>query len=207
MPQPPNDPAPESPRRSRAQVWLVIGVFFVPLLAAFLLYYGAPGWRPPGSTNRGDLISPARPLPAVELPRSNGDSLSIAALQGKWTLVYVGDGQCDARCREALVLTRQTRLALNKDVLRVQRVFLATANCCDQSYLAAEHTDLITARVDNEAGQQLLSTFPEGAATGQRGRIYIVDPLGNLMMSYGPQAPHKGLLEDLKKLLRLSHIG
>ncbi len=39
------------------------------------------------------------------------------------------------------------------------------------------------------------------------GRIYIIDPLGNLMMSYAPEAASRALLEDMKRLLRLSHIG
>jgi hypothetical protein len=39
------------------------------------------------------------------------------------------------------------------------------------------------------------------------GRIYLVDPLGNLMMSYGSRSEAKGILSDLKKLLKLSHIG
>ena len=50
-------------RRSRAQVWILLAVFFVPLALAFLLYYGSGGWRPPGSTNHGELISPPRPMP------------------------------------------------------------------------------------------------------------------------------------------------
>jgi SCO1/SenC len=204
----PLTPPEASPRRSRLQAWLLVAIFFVPLLAAFVLYYGGTGnWRPSGSTNKGDLINPPRPLPQVELVTATGEKLGQQALQGKWSLVYVGDGQCDARCREALYLTRQTWIALNKDMTRVQRLFLATANCCDQSWLNTEHADLITARVDDAAGQQLLSAFPEGPAAAQQGRIYVVDPLGNLMMSYSREAPQKGLLEDMKKLLRLSHIG
>jgi hypothetical protein len=204
----PTPPAPSPAKsRSRTQVWVLIGVFFGPLLAAFVLYYGTSGWRPHGSTNRGELITPARPVPSVTLAPATGKALDTQKLQGKWTMVFVGDGQCDTRCREALVLTRQTRIALNQDVDRVQRLFLVSANCCDRTYLQTEHPDVITAMVDNEAGQQLLSAFPEGADAAQQGRIYIIDPLGNLMMSYSPDAPRKGLLEDMKKLLRLSHIG
>ena len=130
-------------------------------------------------------------------------------LHGKWTLLYVGDGACDTRCREALVLMRQTRLSLNDDMSRVQRVFLVTANCCDQAYLDREHNGVITVRVDGRDAAGLLQEFPQygEVAVAQAGRIYIVDPLGNLMMSYAPQARPKGLLEDLKKLLKLSHIG
>jgi len=178
--------------RSRTQIWILVAVFFAPLALAFLLYYGSGGWRPPGSTNRGELISPARPLP------------NDSAWHGKWTLVYVGDGRCDDRCRAALLLTRQTRLALNADMTRVQRIFLATGNCCDLTYLEAEHPDLAITRVDNAAGAQLLAAFPDAAS----GSIYIVDPLGNLMMRHAPSAGlSKDLLEDLRRLLKLSHIG
>jgi hypothetical protein len=195
--------ATDSTQPRRSQLWVLIGVFFAPLLIAFLLYYGAGGWRPAGSTNHGDLINPARPLPQVELRDTSGAKFGADVWHGKWTVVYVGDGQCDALCREALTLTRQTRLALGDDMARVQRVFLVTANCCDQAYLDAEQPGLVTVRVDNEAGQKLLATFPAPAV----GRIYIVDPLGNLMMSHAPEVRSRGLLEDLKKLLKLSHIG
>lgn len=195
--------ATDSVPRRRSQLWLLIVLFFAPLGVAFLLYYGASGWRPAGSTNHGDLIVPARPLPQLTLTSTSGASLDSALWRGKWTVVYAGDGQCDALCREALLLTRQTRLALGDDLARIQRVFLVTANCCDQAYLETEHPDLIAVRADDAAGQQLLATFPAPAI----GRIYIVDPLGNLMMGHAPDGLSRGLLEDLKKLLKLSHIG
>ena len=174
--------------RSRRQIWILVALFFAPLALAFLLYYGG-GWRPAGSTNKGELISPPRPVP------------NASAWHGKWTLVYVGDGRCDERCRAALTLTRQTRLALNADMTRVQRVFLATGTCCDRTYLAAEHPDLSIEPVDDAA---LLAVFPDVAS----GSIYIVDPLGNLMMRHAPSVGlSRDLLEDLRKLLKLSHIG
>ena len=209
-------------RRSRAQVWILLAVFFVPLALAFLLYYGTGGWRPPGSTNHGELISPPRPLPRVTLPTPGGAPLAPETWHGKWTLLYVGDGRCDGRCRAALVLMRQTRLALNADMSRVQRIFLATGNCCDRPYLAAEQPDLAIALADNEAGAQLLAAFPEpqpaAEAPGHYSQsanadrsgtfIYVIDPLGNLMMRHVPEPPPaKGLLEDLRQLLKLSHIG
>jgi hypothetical protein len=199
-------PVESASRRSRTLVWMLVAVFFAPLLIAFFLYYGVEGWRPAGGTNHGELITPARPLPTPALTSAADAPLEPQFLRGKWTLVYIGEGRCDARCREALTLMRQTRLALNDDLTRVQRVFLATGQCCDRRYLDTEHRGLITAKAGDEAAASLLKSFP-GAENGASGRIYIVDPLGNLMMSYAPDAPAKGLFEDLKTLLKLSHIG
>jgi cytochrome oxidase Cu insertion factor (SCO1/SenC/PrrC family) len=188
---------------------VLAALFFVPLLVAFWLYYGAGAWRPAGSTNKGDLIDPARPLPAVSLERADGTSTGENFLRGKWTMVLIGDGSCDTRCREALYLTRQSRIALSKDMDRVQRVLLVTGGCCDEAFLAGEHPDLQVVRLDGPAAARLLAPFPtyaDGPATSA-GRIYVVDPLGNLVLSYPASAPEKALLTDLKKLLRLSHIG
>jgi len=139
----------------------------------------------------------------------DGAPTGAGFLRGKWTMLYVGDGLCDERCRKALYLTRQTRIALNKDMDRVQRVFLVTGRCCDRAFLSQEHPDLVVARVDDDASAQLLAPFPayDGVSVAAAGRIYLVDPLGNLLMSYAPAAPDKALLTDVKKLLRLSHIG
>ncbi len=204
-----NSPDPDSVRRGRRQLLLLAALFFVPLAIAFWMYYGPSGWRPSGDASKGDLIDPARPLAAMALTTTDGTQTQPDFLRGKWSLVYVGDGLCDDRCRKALYLTRQSRIALNKDMDRVQRVFLVTGRCCDRGFLAEEHPDLVVARVDDDAAAALLEPFPTygGVPLADAGRIFIVDPLGNLLMSYAATAPDKALLTDMKKLLRLSHIG
>lgn len=208
-----NAPVPspdDARRRGRRQLLLLAALFFVPLALAFWMYYGAGGVRPAGGTNKGDLVNPPVTMPALALPRPDGTLTSTELLRGKWTFAYVGDGACDERCRKALYLSRQTRIALNKDMDRVQRVFLVTGNCCDTGYLQAEHPDLTIALVGQDsAGQSLLAAIPTfgGVPAATAGRLYVIDPLGNLMLSYSAAAPDKALLTDVKKLLRLSHIG
>jgi hypothetical protein len=196
-------------RRGRLQFLALAALFFVPLAVAFWLYYGPGTWRPAGDASKGELIDPARPLPAVSLLKADGTPTGAEFLRGKWSIVYVGDGTCDARCREALYLTRQSRIALNKDMDRVQRVFLVTGACCDRGFLTAEHPDLLVVQLEGPEAAQLIAPFPSYAdgTAGQAGRVYLVDPLGNLLMSYAADAPDKALLTDVKKLLRLSHIG
>jgi hypothetical protein len=99
---------------------------------------------------------------------------------------------------------RQTRLSLNNEMSRVERVFLTTGNCCARDFLAHEHQGLIVLDATDPAGTRLLHQFP---ADGRPYSLFVVDPLGNLMMSYDSRQNPKGLLEDLQKLLRLSHIG
>jgi hypothetical protein len=193
---------PELHRRNFRTVFALGGLFLLPLLLSFWLYYGLH-WRPLGTTNHGDLIEPLRPLPDVTLRDADGSARSHVFL-GKWTLVYVGRGTCDANCRTALVFMRQTRLSLNNEMTRVQRVLLATAECCDRGYLAAQHPGLLVLDASQALAQPLLAQFsPDGRAQA----LYVVDPLGNLMMRYDARLPPKGLLEDLKRLLQLSHIG
>jgi cytochrome oxidase Cu insertion factor (SCO1/SenC/PrrC family) len=183
-------------------------LFFVPVVAAFWLYYGVPGWRPGGAANRGNLIDPAVPLPALEFAGPDGEPITGDLLRDRWTLLVIGAASCDARCRDALYLTRQTRLALGKDAERVRRVFLATGPCCPAKTLMAEHPDLVVAIPTQAQLDALMRLILQSdSPTAHPAGTYIVDPLGNLMMNYSADAPDKALLDDLERLLRLSHIG
>jgi cytochrome oxidase Cu insertion factor (SCO1/SenC/PrrC family) len=193
----------EDPRsRGRRQLLIVAAVFLLPVFGAFALYYGKL-WRPAGSSSKGELIQPARPLAIAGLRHVDGTPADPAELRDKWTLLYIGDGACDADCRTALVFGRQSRLALNNDMTRVQRVFLATSHCCDMDYLNAEHPGLVALDASSPEAQPLLAQFPGDHPHS----LFIVDPLGNLMMRHDASHTTKDLLSDLKKLLKLSHIG
>ena len=192
----------ESRRRGRRSLLILAAIFLLPVFAAFALYYGKL-WRPAGSASKGELIQPARPLAVSGLKQADGNPAGGDVLTGKWSIIYIGDGACDADCRTALVFARQTRLALNNEMTRVQRVFLATGNCCATTYFAAEQPGLIALDASAPEAQSLLGQFP----AGHQNSLYIVDPLGNLMMRHDASHTSKDLLTDLKKLLKLSHIG
>jgi hypothetical protein len=177
-------------------------LFLVPVAVAFTLYYGKL-WHPANSSSKGELINPARPLVVAGLRHPDGTPAGSQVLGGKWTLIYIGDGRCDEACRNALVFGRQSRLALNNEMTRVQRVMLATANCCDNEYFAREQEGLIALDASSPEAAALLAQFPEA----REHSLFIVDPLGNLMMRHDASHTTKDLLSDLKKLLKLSHIG
>ena len=185
----------------RRMLLILAALFAAPLAISFAMYYGHSSLQPTRRVNHGDLLNPAIALPAVSLPFAAADVTRPDFLRHKWSLVFVGEGACNERCRKALYDTRQVRLALDRDMVRVQRVFIASGTCCDLPFLQNEHPDLIVVRADGTA-RPLLERLG-----GAAGRIYLVDPFSNLVMSYAPDAAAKGLLEDLKRLLTLSQIG
>jgi len=198
-----NTPASQLRARALRTLAALAALFGLPLVIAFFTYYGSD-WRPVGRVNHGVLVTPARPLPPLALPRVSLAAAPGTPFRGQWSLVYVGNGACDSACRQGLYLMRQTRLALNNDMTRLQRVFLASGDCCARELLAREQAGLEVLDAAGPAGTALLREFP---SPGREHSLFVVDPLGNLMMSYDVRGDPHGLLEDLKKLLKLSHIG
>jgi hypothetical protein len=202
---------PAPPRNNRHPVLLLLVLFAAPLAGAFWLYYGS-SWRPALRTNHGELVTPVT-LPEIALPLASagpgggaaGARAAAGVLRGRWTLLVVGQGKsgCDAACRDTLVYARQTWLSLAQLAPRAQRVLLAGAGCCDLDYLQREHAGLIALDTSGAEAASLLQLVPRT----RDGAIFVVDPLGNLMMRYDVRQDPRGLREDLRKLLELSHIG
>ena len=200
--------------RQGAQRWkflFLAALFFVPLGLSFLWYYGRTELRPDAGVQRGELIHPARPLPQLTLPLATGGTTASAFLERTWTLLYLAPGPCDQTCRARITELRQLRLALGRESNRVTGVLLYTGPAPDRNWLETEHTGLIAASLEDlDDRDRMLTPFPGGdnpAALMAAGRVYLVDPNGNLMMAYPAGTPLKDIHEDLKRLMRLSRIG
>ncbi|SEP91428.1 hypothetical protein SAMN04488038_102190 [Solimonas aquatica] len=196
--------------RGRAQLLLLALLFFGPMLAASLLYFVFPQWQPQGRVNYGELIHPARPLPALQLLDAQGRVLDTQqAFGGRWTWLYLGAAQCERACLDKLYQIRQVRALLNEKRQRAQRVYLAPdagSLAALRERLAAEHPDL---KLYAEQGAAQLPAFlaqDAGKAAGAQ-TLYLIDPHGNWLMVYPDAADSTGLLKDIKKLLSLSQIG
>ena len=189
-------------RQSRRKLLLLATMFLAPFVAAVILYFYAPSLIPEGRVNYGTLVSPARALPALQLIDAAG-APAPKALQGKWSLLYLGGASCDEACQTRLLLVRQVRLALAQDRRRVERVYLAPSTealAAANTLLGPGHRDLVfLSEAEGKA-----ATFFQPADTNA---IYLLDPLGNWLMVYTGVIEPKGLLKDLKKLLRYSQVG
>jgi len=195
----------------RTALILIALLFLAPAVTAWLVHKAAEhGWWTGSTTNKGTLIQPPRTLTLpAELRDPKGGAFPQAFLQGKWTLLYVGNGACGAVCRRSLYTLRQVRLAQGENIRRVQRLFLATdTSAADLRQALAAYPDLAVALVP-EAQAERLASLLRVDKTAMQGadRVYLVDPLGNLMMYYPPGADPRGMIKDLERLLKYSHVG
>jgi cytochrome oxidase Cu insertion factor (SCO1/SenC/PrrC family) len=182
----------------RAKLLLIVAVFVLPMVAAALAY---SGWHPRAHANYGELLT-VTPLANTEGASQDGGALDLATLRGKWLMVHVGPADCDAHCAQQLYLTRQTRIAQGKEQTRIERVWVLTDSGEVAGELLAQHPGL---RVWRPHASGFLAQFP--AQSDRDGRIYLIDPLGNLMLRFPPRPDPRRLMKDLRLLLKASQIG
>jgi hypothetical protein len=121
-------------------------------------------------------------------------------LHGRWVLLVVSGGPCEKSCERALYATRQARTMQNREQDRVVRVLLQPSGAALPSpSLLTGHPGLAVVAADPAQWRAL----PGGGA----GNIYLVDPLGNIVLRYSADLDIKRLAKDLERVLRASRIG
>jgi len=183
---------------SRSKFLFLMGVFMVPVVAAYVAYFG---WRPAGHTNYGDLLKVA-PLQQTAGQSIDGKSFNLDALHGKWVMVYAGGASCDADCAQQLYLMRQIRITQGKEQSRIERLWVVTDSGVPDAALLREHPGL---QVWRPADAAFVAQFP--AAQNRGAHIYLVDPLGNLMLRFPARPDAHRIMQDLRLLLKASQIG
>ena len=180
----PDDPV----KRGRVKLALLLALFAIPLVAAWAIYVS--GWMSGAAANYGTLLQPR----LLEDP-------ALVALRGKWVLVSLDRAACDASCEKKLYYMRQVRRAQGRQMNRVERLWIVTDPAAPAPALLAVIEGTHLAR----SGEKLAGAFPaERAATDH---IYLVDPLGNLMLRF-PRDPNPSkIVKDLERLLKYSGFG
>jgi hypothetical protein len=94
----------------RRALLLMVALSLLPIAIGTGLYL--IGWRPAKTSNYGTLITPPSPI-AIDAPT------------GRWSLVLIGDGVCDAACSARLDELRRVRVSLAKEMHRIQLLRVA----------------------------------------------------------------------------------
>ena len=185
-------------RSFRIKLVLLFLAFAAPVIFAYLAYYV---WPPQSLINYGELIKPTE-SPDPMLRDAEGKEFPLSKLRGKWVMLTVDQAECDATCEKKLWLLRQVRLATGKNMDRVERVLLLRGQGSVTEHIRKQHPGL---RVLTGADAGLLGSFP--ANGNLLDHIYIVDPLGNVMMRYPKTPDPSGILKDINRLMYVSQVG
>ena len=196
-----------TPNASRRILVLIAAVFFLPFIVGSGLFW--LDWRPGKSSNHGELLQPARALPVSGLAHADGRPLPTSELLGKWLIALPVDGVCNTACESRVQQMQRVSAALSKEKNRFQRVLISyrrensaqQANDSQSADLQRRFPELVVVTVSADAMKSWHS-----ALEGNGDAVYVIDPLGNVMMRYTDANDSRGLLKDMERLLKYSWI-
>jgi hypothetical protein len=127
--------------------------------------------------------------------------LRMKDFHGKWVLVTVDSGHCDEACQAKLYFMRQVRLVQGKEKHRIERLWLVSDDVVPDAELVKqfEGTFFVNAK-DSE-----ILSFIETKEI-QTKHIYLIDPIGNLMMRFPENVDGTKMGHDIKRLLHVSQL-
>lgn len=209
----PVTPKTPSASRSKTPLYLIVALCLAPVVFALLAYYvPALGLRPQEGNNYGALINPQRPVPdpaTLPLATLDGKPFDLNSLHGKWLLVSADEGACPESCVTKLFVLRNSHASQGKEVERLARVWFITDNApvSDQIKQAYVGTNMLRADPEKLAAYLAPNASPAQREAALKAPMWIIDPLGNLMMEFPANADPISVRNDIKKLLRNSRIG
>jgi hypothetical protein len=179
-------------RRGRLQLIMILAVVIGPMILASAMYQWR-FWVPETRSYHGELIG-------------NGQTRADLGVSGaqevRWQLLVTVPGVCDADCKQLVFLARQIHIGLNRDTARASHALASTQPLADDydALLRREFPQLTRYRLEPKA-------YAETAGKVEGAQLWIVDPHGNLVLRYDSRSKGKGILNDLRHLLKISQIG
>jgi peroxiredoxin len=199
-------------QRGRWKLLLVLAVCAAPLIFSYIAYYVI---KPSSRNNFGALIDPrTHPIPALQATTLDAKPASLDAFKGKWIMLKVGPSACAKDCMDQMFAIQQLRSMQGKEMERIERVWLITDSAPLETMLIRQLEDVHMLRAPADVVAKWLPV-EQGASAADS--IYLIDPLGNLMMRFPPvpagaaeadKVKHYARIKkDIAKLLKASAIG
>jgi cytochrome oxidase Cu insertion factor (SCO1/SenC/PrrC family) len=171
---------------AKAKIALIFALCAAPIVFGTLAYL--LGWHGQAG-NYGELIPPR----TLEAP-------AFQPLRGKWVLVTFDPASCGPACERKLYVVRQVRRAQGAGAERIDRLWLVTGGGAPKPELLAAIAGSYVQPAERGAKAGEFPGDPERY-------IYLVDPLGNLMMRYPREPDPAKMIKDLERLLKVSRVG
>ncbi len=211
-----NKGASQGKNRRQRSMWPLYAILLMalaPVVAAVLAYFMPQlGLRPEGHNNYGRILDPQRPLPSAHdmpLTTLDGKPFDLQSLSGQWLLVSADSAACPESCVRKLYILRNSHASQGKNVDRLARVWFITDDGDVPQPVLDAYVGTHMLRTDPRTLAGFLAAEHNGAqaADALRGHMWVIDPLGNLMMEFPPDADPIEVRDDIVKLLKNSRIG
>ena len=175
---------------------LLLAVFALPLVVAWVLTKGPIDLRPTKTVNYGVLLEPALRLNSYGVMDSSGARLDLQEVARNWLLVVLHNTTCTKPCQGWLQMAERIQIAVGRDSHRVGLASLGPNNDAPaprgQSWLLPADGKLVDT-LRRATDEPKLDTA-----------LLIVDHQGIVVLIYPPTEDGPGVLHDLKRLLRAS---
>ena len=186
----------------RASLVIIAAIFLLPLLLAWFMYTGTIDYRPAATRNFGQLVEPPVPLNWTDaLMFAGGDTPGLTAdeaFSDHWVILYPVPGPCLEDCLQAVSDLRQIHRAAGRQQARIRIALL----------LGEDGSGSLESTLRDTYSKFQLIRDPDGKLASALERasvepvaVYLIDPLGNIMMTYQEGADPNNLKRDLKRLL------
>ena len=198
--------------KSRTPLIIILLMSLAPVIGAVLMYFN-PDWRPDGSAAYGRFVEPQRPMPGasdLQLTTLDGKPFDLNSLKGKWLLTTADGGACPDSCARKLFILRNSHASQGKNVERLMRVWFITDDAPVPDKVLEAYKGTVMVRVKPEQLKQFLTTRADAsvpAADALAEPMWIIDPLGNLIMDYPDNAIPEKVRKDISKLVYNSRVG
>jgi hypothetical protein len=188
-------------------LWVLVILFASPYILFFLYDHYKDVLPNVATSNNGDLISPVRSISNIDLLGLDNKKINDK-LMGKWVLLTVANSACDQLCQKNIYHVRQIHRAMSGNSHRVRKLLVLSETT---------HIQALTKKLQNypkthvamgsaTSIQALMSLLKNPNPKAENG-IYIIDPLGNYMMSYPVDFDAMLIIKDLERLLAISKLG
>lgn len=184
-------------KSNRRKFLLLLALMCAPVVISYTLYFLE--YRPE-SKHYGDLI-PIVKVNGAGTNQSDNTILRMKDLHGKWILVTIDSGYCDEACQEKLYFMRQVRLVQGKQKHRIERLWLINDNAIPDAELVKQYEGTLFVNAKDSEILGFIET-----RESQTKHIYLIDPIGNLMMRFPENVDGTKMGHDIKRLLHVSQL-
>jgi cytochrome oxidase Cu insertion factor (SCO1/SenC/PrrC family) len=197
-----NEKLSNDSKKNPYTIWFVVLTFVAPVVLAYLMFFFG---NVSSFTNKGEILNPVVDISALKLKDEKGTLIPEKTLRFKWRLISFVGSECDESCNSRLYDSRQIHKSLAKDRHRVLRmiVHLDAPTSALNSLIESEYPNALNVFGDDK----VISSALGESAKIRENEIYIMDPMGNIMMRFTQDQANKDFQKDLRKLLKASQIG